>query len=222
MNPTRLLRTAAVASLALMLVVLGAALRPAFVPEPSSAVPVLSEVETGFVQDMLAHHNQALLMIARLDSGVDPIVAVAARQIAESQRTEIGMMVGWLRMAHAATINPDPMSWMHPDTPQHHRHSPAAPADTIAAAHAATMPGMATQTDLDALAAARGRDAEVLFLELMRRHHYGGIQMAQAADRLLDGGIVEQAAREMYDTQAREAGLLALLLDQRPHFANDR
>ncbi|WP_109529304.1 MULTISPECIES: DUF305 domain-containing protein [Nocardia] len=215
MNPTRWIRTAAVASLALLLVVLGAALRPAISPERSTAIPVLNEVETGFVQDMLAHHNQAVLMVQRLDLGVDPSVAVLARQIGESQRTEIGMMAGWLRMARAATINPEPMAWMHPDPPQHHGHSSATPSDTVTPAHAATMPGMATQTDLDALAAARGRDAEVLFLALMQRHHYGGIQMAQTADRLIDAGVVEQAAREMYDTQTREAGLLGLLLDQR-------
>ncbi|WP_280370174.1 DUF305 domain-containing protein [Nocardia wallacei] len=215
MNATRWIRAAAVASLALLLVVLGAALRPAFTPERSTEVPILNEDETGFVQDMLAHHTQALLLVQHLDPGVDPAVTVLARQIADAQRTEIGMLAGWLRMARATTTNPEPMAWMHPANPQHRHHSSAAASTTVPAAHAATMPGMATQTDLDALAAARGRDAEVLFLALMQRHHYGGIQMAKAADRSLDGGIVEQAAREMYDTQTREAGLLGLLLDQR-------
>ncbi|WP_236566670.1 DUF305 domain-containing protein [Nocardia sp. CY41] len=51
---------------------------------------------------------------------------------------------------------------------------------------------MASQADLDALAGARGAEAATRFLRLMQRHHYGGIQMAQAADRLLHGGVVEQ------------------------------
>lgn len=39
----------------------------------------------------------------------------------------------------------------------------------------------------------------------------GGIQMAQAADRLLHGGVVEQTARDMISTQGQEAGLIGLL-----------
>lgn len=46
-----------------------------------------------------------------------------------------------------------------------------------------SMPGMATMAELDALAASRGPDAEILFLQLMERHHRGGIAMGQAADR---------------------------------------
>ena len=77
------------------------------------------------------------------------------------------------------------------------------------------MPGMATTAELDALAAARGRDAETLFLQLMQRHHLGGIAMAQAADHLLDDGPVKQTARSMILEQGSETGLMTALLDQR-------
>ena len=41
------------------------------------------------------------------------------------------------------------------------------------------MPGMATPEEMTKLRAATGKDLDVLFLELMRQHHLGGIHMAQ-------------------------------------------
>ncbi|MEV4236625.1 DUF305 domain-containing protein [Nocardia sp. NPDC050408] len=198
--------SAALVSLAVLLLAVGAAIRPVLITDDKAAPPVLSSTEIGFTQDMVAHHSQALLMTQRLDSGVDGTVRALAQQISDTQRTEIGMLLGWLRMARVVTINPHPMAWMHTDQPNLTQHQHATPTST-----ADHMPGMATQAELDALAAARGADAEALFLRLMQRHHVGGIQMAQAADRQLSSGIVEQAARDMIDTQSREVGLMMLL-----------
>lgn len=186
-----------------LLLVLGAAIRPLFVADPA-APELLSATELGFVQDMSVHHHQALIMVQRLDPGADPAVLGLARQIDDTQRSEIGMLLGWLRMAGAPPSNPEPMAWMPGQA--HGQH----------AAHGQHpgMPGMATQEQLDALSAARGRDAAVLFLELMRAHHEGGIAMARVADALLTGGVVKQAAREMITGQTQETGLMTLLLAQ--------
>ncbi|WP_439651150.1 DUF305 domain-containing protein [Nocardia panacis] len=73
-----------------MLLVLGAALRPAFLPERHSAPAVLDAIEIGFAQDMTAHHEQALLMVRRLEPGADPTVRRLARQIDDAQRLEVG------------------------------------------------------------------------------------------------------------------------------------
>ncbi|MQY27773.1 DUF305 domain-containing protein [Nocardia aurantia] len=192
---------------ALLLMVMGAALRPLLWPEPTPAPKVLSATEIAFVQDMTEHHQQALLLVQRLDPGADPMVVRLAQQIADTQRGEIGMMLGWLRLAGATTTDPAPMAWMHAAAPSAHHGASAAVAPD-------TMPGMATQADLDGLAHATGRDAAIRFLNLMQRHHYGGIAMAQAADHLLTTGVVKQAARDMITTQSRETGLLGLLLDK--------
>lgn len=204
------IRSAALVSLAVLLLAVGAAIRPLLIADDKPAPPVLSSTEIGFAQDMVAHHSQALVMTQRLDTGVDPTVRALAQQISDTQRTEIGMLLGWLRMARVVTINPHPMAWMHTDRTNLTQHQHA----TSTAATGGLMPGMATQAELDALAAARGADAGALFLQLMQRHHAGGIQMAQAADRQLSSGIVKQAARDMIDTQSREVGLM-LLLTQR-------
>ena len=77
------------------------------------------------------------------------------------------------------------------------------------------MPGMASMAELDDLAAARGRDAEILFLQLMLRHHRGGVSMARAADEQLESGPVKEAARGMITAQTQEAGLMVVLLTER-------
>ncbi|WP_406238808.1 DUF305 domain-containing protein [Nocardia sp. NBC_01009] len=206
--------TAAFGSLALLLMVLGAAIRPLVIPDTPSPTVILNETQIGFVQDMTAHHQQALVMVQRLRQADDPTVLRLAQQIADSQRLEIGMMLGWLRLAGTTSTNPHPMAWMH-DTDHRAQSSHHQPTSTTAAPAAATMPGMASRAELDALSAASGRDADTLFLKLMQRHHYGGIAMAQAADEQLDGGPVEQIARDMISTQSQEAGLIGLLLTQR-------
>ena len=48
------------------------------------------------------------------------------------------------------------------------------------------MPGMATEDELAALAAARGREFDVLFLQLMIRHHEGAVVMVE---QLLTAGV---------------------------------
>ncbi|MVU80356.1 DUF305 domain-containing protein [Nocardia sp. ET3-3] len=202
-------RPAGFAALALTLLTAGFLVRPVLVPENRSAPPVLSAVEIGFSQDMSAHHEQALIMVQRLDSGVDPTVRQLSQQIADTQRMEIGTLQGWLRLANASPDSKHPMAWMN--SPGAHEHSMA----TMTSTNGTTMPGMATQSELDALARAHGKDAEILFLQLMLRHHTGGVAMAKAADALLTSGPVKEAARGMITAQSQEAGLMTILLAQR-------
>ncbi|GAB3203601.1 DUF305 domain-containing protein [Nocardia tengchongensis] len=206
----RVRRPLAIAVLALTLLAAGMLLRPLLIPEHETPA-VLNQTEIGFSQDMAAHHGQALIMVQRLDSGVDPTVRQLAQQIADAQRMEIGTLLGWLRLANASPDSKHPMAWMTSDSAGAHDHS----MPTMAATNGTAMPGMATQTELDALAVARGKDAEVLFLQLMLRHHRGGVAMAKAADQLVASGPVKEAARGMIAAQSQEAGLMTIMLAQR-------
>ncbi|MFE6921352.1 DUF305 domain-containing protein [Nocardia sp. NPDC057663] len=199
---SRAIRGAALCAGALFLLVLGAALRPLLIPETTTPAPVLTATELGFVQDMTAHHQQALILAERLDHAADPTVRRLADQIADTQRVEIGTLLGWSQLADAAPTAAQPMTWMAASA-GHHGDS------------ATAMPGMASTADLDALAAARGAEAETLFLQLMYRHHSGGITMARAADALITSGPVKQAARAMAQSQSQELGYLGMLLDAR-------
>ncbi|WP_236567348.1 DUF305 domain-containing protein [Nocardia sp. CY41] len=202
------MRIAAAASAAFALLVLGAALRPLMFPESRSAAPVLTDVEIAFAQDMTTHHQQALLMVQRLDRSIDPVIARLAEQLDRTQRLEIGTMLGWLRLAGAPPGAAHPMAWM-PSAEASHRHAAAV------AGAAPPMPGMASTAELDDLAAARGGSAEILFLQLMFRHHQGGIAMAEAADGLLRSGPVKEMARAMIHGQSQEAGVMGMLLTRR-------
>ncbi|MBL1074015.1 DUF305 domain-containing protein [Nocardia sp. 2] len=188
--------------LALLLIASGIMLRPYVIPEDHSAPPVLTPTEVGFAQDMVSHHQQALIMVQRLDSGVDPSIRLLAQQISDAQHVEIGTMLGWLRLANASTTSAHPMAWMGDDHAGHHDSD-------------ATMPGMATTEQLDALSAARGEAAETLFVQLMLRHHTGGVSMAEAADELLESGPVKETVRGMITEQSQEAGLMMVILAQR-------
>ncbi|GAA1570071.1 DUF305 domain-containing protein [Streptomyces globosus] len=77
--------------------------------------------------------------------------------------------------------------------------------DGVPAKPGALMPGMAAKDEIAALGAAQGRDAEVLFLQLMTDHHKGGVAMARGcavqcvtpAERALAQGMVEAQQSEL-------------------------
>ncbi|WP_280277010.1 DUF305 domain-containing protein [Nocardia wallacei] len=199
---------AAVVCVAALLFALGAAARP-LLSADGPASPIFTDAEIGFLQDMTAHHQQAVLMVARLSGDAAPAVRSLAAQIGDTQRTEIGTMLGWLTLADALPTNPVPMAWM--SGAAGHDHHPA-----VEQAPGTLMPGMATTAELDELAAARGEHADRLFLTLMRRHHGGGATMAKAAAGQFSDGPVGRVARAMFTDQTREAATMSLLLDSFP------
>ncbi|MGW4364496.1 DUF305 domain-containing protein [Nocardia takedensis] len=189
----------AAACAAILLLTLGAAARPLLVADPPPA-PTFTDAEIGFLQDMTAHHQQALLMVARLSAEAAPPVRALATRIADAQRLEIGTMTGWLTLAAALPVNPRPMAWMS----MPHHHGTTVPD--------AAMPGMATTAELDELAAATAERSAELFLTLMRRHHGGGATMTKAAAEQFADGPVTRLARAMFTDQTREAATMTLLL----------
>jgi uncharacterized protein (DUF305 family) len=74
------------------------------------------------------------------------------------------------------------------------------------------MPGMASADEMARLRAAEGRDLDVLFLQLMIRHHLGGVHMIDAI--LAEGGEDEvvRAAQTMKNVQSTELANLNQLL----------
>lgn len=84
-----------------------------------------------------------------------------------------------------------------------------------AAKPGALMPGMATKEELAQLAAASGRDAEVLYLQLMTDHHKGGVEMAEACARQCRTPVERDLAQGMVDAQRSELTLMADMLGKR-------
>ena len=133
----------------------------------SNSAVAHNEVDTGFLQDMREHHEQAVYMSFVYGSlpDVEPGLRTVATSIVIGQNQEIGRMVQMLRTFGEPEANEGEtsMAWMG---------MPVARGD---------MPGMATEEDLDRLATLSGREADELFVQLMTVHHEGGIHMAEYA-----------------------------------------
>jgi uncharacterized protein (DUF305 family) len=129
-------------------------------PEPMNAVDV------GFLQDMLDHHDQALLISnLYLDNHPQGDAAPYAREVVMFQTRDIGWMEDWLAEEGYSRGAPDrtAMVWMDEPTP------------------VAEMTGMQTPERLQELSDARGTEADRLFFEIMSDHHLGGVHMADHA-----------------------------------------
>jgi uncharacterized protein (DUF305 family) len=77
------------------------------------------------------------------------------------------------------------------------------------------MPGMATQEEMDQLGAAKGEAAEILFLQLMIRHHQGGVEMARYAVEHAEVAQVRDLAQTMVTAQTYEIDVMNDMLVER-------
>jgi uncharacterized protein (DUF305 family) len=140
-----------------------------------------NEADVTYMTMMVPHHRQAITMTDLVGSRAseEQVRAIAGR-IASAQGAEIALMSDWLTRYG----RPVPGA-------AHEGH--AGHGDQHGAHDHAQMPGMATPAQLDALAAATGREFDRLFLDLMIAHHQGALTMAE---RQLAGGV-ETRAQEM-------------------------
>ncbi len=79
----------------------------------------------------------------------------------------------------------------------------------------ALMPGMATPTELAALSAASGVDAERVFLRLMIAHHRGALEMSEAVIARSTHPVVLAFARGVLTSQQSEIDLMTAMLEKR-------
>ncbi|TFI40623.1 DUF305 domain-containing protein [Rhodococcus sp. 1R11] len=175
--------------------------------------PAADSVDVGFAQDMTVHHNQAIEMAAvALTNAPDQAVKSLAFDMLTSQQNQVGQMQGWLALWDRAPISTDGyMTWMTAD--DSHGHSmggmsmePGSTDPTRA------MPGMASSAELAALRQATGTDVDVMFLQLMLRHHEGGLAMMEYAQTHAQSPAVINLAKSMVATQTSESTLMKQML----------
>jgi uncharacterized protein (DUF305 family) len=77
------------------------------------------------------------------------------------------------------------------------------------------MPGMASDAELEQLRGATGQEAERLFLQLMIRHHEGGVLMARALLTQSSREEVSTIAKHIDGGQTAEITLMKELLAER-------
>lgn len=180
---------------------------------PSVPVPGKQSVDVGFAQDMSIHHQQAVDMsIIVRDRTDDAEVRQLALDIINTQATQRGMMLGWLDLWDLPKMSSrPPMAWMGPPS--------ARPSQSSMPGHeqreGALMPGMATDTQLDQLRAASGKQAEILYLQLLIPHHQSGITMAETAADNAETEPVRRLAQTMVEGQQAQIQLMTSLLQMR-------
>lgn len=164
-----------------------------FIGTRDTGTPAADSVDVGFLQDMITHHEQAIQMsMIEIVNGVEPGVQTFAREIVLFQSYEIGLMDRQLGQWGYRRENRAPvaMKWMGMSvTPE-------------------TMPGLASEAELDALGDFSGRDVDGLFLKLMQDHHAGGVHMAAYAAEHASNPFVRELAARMARNQRIEIGEL--------------
>lgn len=123
--------------------------------------PRVNDADVSFAQNMSEHHNQAIEMsFVALANSQDTSLRGLAYDIINTQATQRGMMMGWLQdwgESLNSTIDHTQMQAM----------------------------GMASESEMESLYELDGSEVDSLFIDLMIRHHMGGIEMAE--DYVLEG-----------------------------------
>jgi uncharacterized protein (DUF305 family) len=164
----------------------------------SSSKTAHNAIDTGFLQDMRIHHEQAVVM-ATIYMGAAPngnsTLRTIARGILLEQQMETGRMVQLLRIFQAAETNESDqvMGWMGTPIPL------------------SRMPGYATDAELEKLYQSRDTQADEVFITLMIAHHKGGIHMAEYAVENGKNKEVIAFAELIVESQSSEIGELTRL-----------
>lgn len=160
--------------------------------------PGNGSIDTAFLQDMGVHHQQAVQMaVWERANTTDPALRQLAFDIESSQTAQIGRMEGWLTLWEQPLSPPDGqfMGWMGMPMP--------------------AMPGMATPEELARFKTTTGPAMDTMFLQLMLRHHRGGIPMARAAAERASVPAVQQLAASIVRAQSAEVATMTRMLAER-------
>jgi uncharacterized protein (DUF305 family) len=159
--------------------------------------PPHTEADVDFMQGMIHHHAQALVMTSMVrDRAASRDLTILARRIELAQETEIELMDRWLTQRDEEV----------PDAEDHRNDHGGR----------GLMPGMVGHQELAKLADADGRRFDRMFLEYMIRHHQGALTMVRQL-RADNGGIepeIDLFVRHVDSDQNIEINRMAGLLAQ--------
>jgi uncharacterized protein (DUF305 family) len=160
---------------------------------PAGAIYTKADVE--FMQGMIAHHAQAVVMSRLADShGANPQVLKLSKKIDQSQIPEIHIMQQWLERNNQ--FAPDTASWHH-----------------------VRMEGMLTDEQLTQLANSKGVDFDRAYLTFMIMHHAGALKMVDdlfMSPRAGQEVDVSVFANDVVTAQTSEIGIMRGLMAKLP------
>lgn len=163
-------------------------------------LPPVSKKDIEFMQGMIMHHEQAVVMTGLIESRTENRgIRLIGERISKSQTDEINFMTRWLEMRG------EPI-----ESPEHVTHGSRSKM---------LMPGMLTPIQIGALMRARGAEFDRLFLEGMIQHHRGALVMVK---ELFDApGAGQDAnlfnfATDVESGQRAEIKAMETLLERKP------
>jgi uncharacterized protein (DUF305 family) len=132
--------------------------------------------DVAFVQGMIIHHAQAVVMSDWAPShGARSDLLILCKRIALSQRDEITMMQHWLLDRHLET--PDPLHMLPGNHAAMNDMSGMSMPGMDMGDHPMLMTGMLTPAEMRQLDSARGPAFDRLYLTGMIKHHQGALDM---------------------------------------------
>ena len=161
-----------------------------------------NEADVAFMQGMIPHHAQAVLMAQMAKThGAREDVRILCERILVAQSDEITLMRNWLR---------DRGQFVPAADATHHKHT------MNGVAHDMLMPGMLTPEEMAALDKARGPEWDRLFLAGMIKHHEGALSMVddlfEAYGALQDDDMFKFAS-DVYADQTTEIDFMQKMLN---------
>jgi uncharacterized protein (DUF305 family) len=168
---------------------------------PEVRAPGNNSAEAGFARDMSTHHAQAVAMgMLEYRNGSNEDIRVLGYDIALTQQNQIGQMAVWLQgWKLLPTGTSKPMTWM-----------PGGPVPLVNG----LMPGMASTEQMNQLTTTTGNAEDILFCQLMLRHHLGGIHMVEGILQVTHNSQVRALAETMLNDQQGEVVVLENFLKQ--------
>jgi uncharacterized protein (DUF305 family) len=171
-------------------------------PRPDLVRGPYNQADVAFMQGMIPHHAQALVMSRMATThGAREDVRILCERIIVAQSDEITFMRNWLRDRGQVVPAADAT---------HHKHM------MNGVAHDMLMPGMLTPEELAALDKARGPEWDRLFLLGMIKHHGGALTMVdelfEAYGALQDDEMFKFAS-DVHADQTTEIDFMQKMLD---------
>ncbi|MFB6506065.1 MULTISPECIES: DUF305 domain-containing protein [unclassified Streptomyces] len=166
---------------------------------PAAGGGAFNDADVKFAQEMIPHHQQAIEMAELADGrAADAEIKKLATAIEKAQDPEINTMKGWLK------------SWGKP--------LPEAPMGDMPGmdhgSDGAGMPGMMSDKDMDDLKAAKGKDFDKKFAQLMIAHHQGAVTMAEDERKKGDNAEAKKLAEAVVTAQTAEIEQMNRILER--------
>ena len=128
------------------------------------------EADVDFLQGMIVHHEQAIVMSEMADERTNnKSILDLAKRIDVSQKDEINFMESWLKDRDEFKQEE------HKDNRDHHSHGMHSHVNMV---------GMASPKQLNDLSNSDSTNFDRLFLKLMINHHDGALEMVEELKKL--------------------------------------